>query len=344
MRRRTWTALAAFAVAAAVIAVPSALAAYTSPKLEVTQAGTATTIKASLSPDDDPTAAVGIVAPGGTQLTTIQAPGTVLGPVRAIVKALDLGGADLPLEGQLLVAAPGQVPAASQTACIGAVVPLATWVMVLTAAGQTLTVPAYLVATGGATAALGPASIVVCLPPPDVPVGTPGRATFGAKLYSAELTVNGVFGTVPVGAWIAFWTPYVPAMGTVNAAGRVVSPAAVAAGAVTLAAKKQGKGGKAAVVSGRVTQAGQARGSATVTIFGSLKRTGLKRMGRVSVKANGTFSFRAKSGTFFRATAVAAPAAAAPLCAALAGALGPLPCVNPTTNGFTVSTKIVRKR
>ena len=52
----------------------------------------------------------------GTQLTTSQAPGTVLGPVKAIVKALDLAGADLPLEGQLLVAAPGQIPAAQQAA------------------------------------------------------------------------------------------------------------------------------------------------------------------------------------------------------------------------------------
>ena len=39
----------------------------------------------------------------------------MLGPVNAIVKALDLAGADLPLEGQLVVAAPGQVPAATQT-------------------------------------------------------------------------------------------------------------------------------------------------------------------------------------------------------------------------------------
>ena len=64
--------------------------------------------------------ACAIFVPAGTQLTTTQAPGTVLGPVRAIVKALDLAGADLPLEGQLVVAAPGQISAASQAACIGA--------------------------------------------------------------------------------------------------------------------------------------------------------------------------------------------------------------------------------
>jgi hypothetical protein len=73
-------------------------------------------------------------------------------------------------------------------------------------ARQTLPVPTYLIATTGAQAALGPAYIQVCLPPPDVPVGTPGRATFGAKLYSAELSIAGVFGAVPVGAWVSFWT------------------------------------------------------------------------------------------------------------------------------------------
>ena len=186
------------------------MAAYTSAKLEVTQTATGVVVKASLDPNDDPTARVGIIAPTGTQLTTSQAPGTVLGPVRAIVKALDLAGADLPLEGQLVVAAPGQIPAATVAQCTGGATPLATWVMVLTAAGQTLQVPTYLVPTSGTQAAAGPAFIAICLPPPDVPVGTPGRATFGAKVYSAELTINGVFSPVATGAWISSWVPYTP--------------------------------------------------------------------------------------------------------------------------------------
>lgn len=341
MKRRIWTVVVGLAAAAALIAVPSALAAYTSAKLEVRRAGTATTIKATLSPDDDPTASVRIYAPTGTQLTTTQAPGTVLGPVRAIVKALDLAGADLPLEGQLVVAAPGQVAPAVQAACLQGVVPLATWVMVLTAAGQTLTVPTYLVATTGAQTALGPGYIQICLPPPDVPAGTPGRATFGAKVYSAELAISGIFSAVPVGAWIAFWTPYVPAAGSVNVAGTVASPAAVAPGAVSVAAKTRGRG---ATITGRVTQAGQARGGATVSIFGGARATALKRLGRAQVKANGSFTFAAKTGTFFRANAVAASAAAATLCTALGTALAPIPCVNPTTNGFTVQSKVAKKK
>ena len=339
MKRRIWPVLVGLASIAALISVPAALAAYTSPKLEVTRAGAAATIKVSLSPDDDPTASVRIFAPAGTQLTTTQAPGSELGPVTAIVKALDLAGADLPLEGRVVVAAPGQVPPAAQSACLQGATPLATWVLVLSAAGQTLTVPAYLVPTSGAQTALGPAYIAVCLPPPDVPTGTPGRATFGAKLYSAELTIGGVFSAVPVGAWVAFWTPYTPLQGSVNVAATVASPAAIAPGAVTLAAKTRARG---ATVTGRVTQGGQGRGGATVAVFGGAKRTGLKRLGRVQVRANGTFTFAARSGTFFRATTVTTSAAAPRLCTALGGALG-APCVNPTTSGFTAQSRVVRK-
>jgi hypothetical protein len=341
MKRRIPTFVLALASAVALVVVPSAFAAYASPKLEVKQAGSATSVKATLSPDDDPTASVRIFAPAGTQLTTNQAPGTVLGTVRAIVKALDLGGADLPLGGQVLVAAPGQVSAAAQAACLQGATPIATWVLVLSAAGQTLPVPAFVVATSGAQAALGPAYIQVCIGPPDVPSGTPGRATFGAKLYSVDATFNGVFSAVPVGAWVAFWTPYNPGVGSVNVAGTVASPAAIAPGAVTVAAKKSGLG---AIVSGRVTQAGQGRGGATVTIRGGAKASALKRLGSVKVKANGSYTFKARRGTFFKVAAVATPAAAAPLCTALSAALAPIPCVNPTTSGFTVQSRTIKKR
>lgn len=341
MRGRIWTVAAGIVSVAALIAVPAALAGYTTAKLEITQAGTATVVKASFDPNDDPTASVRIFAPAGTQLTTSQAPGTVLGPVKSIVKALDLAGADLPIDGQLVVAAPGQVPGDTVAACTQGATPLATWIMVLSAAGQTLTVPTFLVGTTGTQAALGPAYIQICLPPPDLPVGTPGRATFGAKFYSATLTINGVFSAVPLGAWVAFWTPYTPLVGAVNVAGTVASPAAIAPGAVTVAAKKSGLG---ATVTGRVTQAGQARGGASVTIFGGAKASGLKRLGKAKVAASGAFTFKAKRGTFFRATAVATSASAPPLCTALGAALAPIPCVNPTTNGFTVQSKTVKKK
>lgn len=335
MRRRIWTVAAGAAALAAVVAVPAAFAKeYTSATLAVTQAGPLTTIKASLDSNDDPTASVRIVAPTGTQLTTTQAPGTVLGPVKAIVKALDLAGADLPITGQLVVASPGQVTADQQAACIQSATPLATWGLVLSAAGQNLpTIGAYVFAPAGAQA-----YVQICLPPPDVPVGTPGRAPFGVKLYSAELAINGVFSAVSSGAWIGFWTPYNPGVGSVNTAATVASPAAIAPGAVTLAAKRSGAG---ATLAGTVTQGGQPRAGASVTIFGAAKASGLKRLGKAKVGANGRFAFRARAGTFFRATAAAAPGAFPGGCTLLSL---PAPCVNPTVNGFAAQSRVVRKR
>jgi hypothetical protein len=211
--------------------------------------------------------------------------------------------------------------------------------MVLQAAGQTLQVPTYLVATPD----FGPSTgyIQICLPPPDVPVGTPGRATFGAKVYSAELAINGVFSPVALGAWIAFWTPYNPGVGTVNVPGTVASPAAIAPGAVTISAKSSGKG---AVVTGSVTQAGQPRGGASVTITGGATKAKLTTTKKVRVGANGKFTAKIAVGTFFRASAVAAPGSATPLCQQLNAVLAPLPCVNPTVNGFTAKSKVVKKR
>ena len=341
--KRLWTVIAGIASVAALVAVPAAYAAYTSPKLEVTQAGAITTIKASLDPNDDPTASLRILAPSGTQATTNQAPGTVLGQVRAVVKALDLAGADLPLEGQILVAAPGQVSAAVQTACLGTAAPIATWVLALSAAGQPLALPAFLVATTGAQTALGPAYIQVCVGPPDVPAGTPGRATFGAKLYSVEATLNGVFSTVSAGAWIGFWTPYAPGVGAVNVAGTVASPAAIAPGAVSLTARRAGRRGVGATLAGRVTQGGAGR-AATVTIVGGSAAGRLRSLGRARVAANGVFTFRANAGTFFRATAVAAPGASAQVCSQIGPVVAPVPCVNATVNGFRAQSRVVRKR
>jgi hypothetical protein len=342
--KRIWTIAVGMAALAAIVAVPAAYAAYTTAKLEVRPTATGAVVRATLSPDDDATFRVRIYAPTGVSLTTNQAPGSVLGPVTAVVKALDLGGADLPVTGQLAVAPPGAVPPATQAQCLQGATPAAVWVMTLGAAGQTLPpLPTYLVATTGAEAALGSAYIQVCLPPPDVPAGTPGRATFGAKLYSAELTVNGVFGTV-TGTWLSMWTPWRPGVGQVNAAGTIASPAVVAAGSVTATARRSGRRGVGATVAGRVTQGGQPRAGAAVTIFGGPRSNRLRRLARVQTNASGAFAFRARSGVFFRANVVAPAGTAPAACTALTPAIAPVPCVNPTSNGFVAQSRVIRKR
>jgi hypothetical protein len=342
MKGRIWTTAAGVAAIGALIAVPSALAAYTTPKLEVRQVGTVTTFKVSQTSSEDATGSLRILVPTGTTLTTTQAPGTTLGTVNALLKLHALAGAEVPVIGQVVVAAPGQVPEAIVTACTSGATPTATWVLALNIAGNPVNVPLFLVPTSGALAAFGPAYIQTCIASPYVPPAQ-GGATGGAQLVTAEFSVDAVFGRVSAGAFLAIFTPWTPGTATINAAGTVASPAAIAPGAVTIRARAAGKG---AVVSGTVTQGGQGRGGVKVTIRGGAKRTGMRRLTTVTSRANGSYSFRAKGGTFFRATAVAMGAAAPPLCTLLGGGLAQLgiPCVNPTVNGFTVSSATIRKR
>jgi hypothetical protein len=328
--------LAAVAALATLALAAVATAAYTSPKLSVTYApGNVTRIVASASVDNDATARAAIVIPTGTALTTTAGPGTKVGTAKAQVSALALGGALLPLAGDIVVAPPGAVAAASQTACIGPVTPQVTLLLVLQAAGQTINLPAYIVPTSGAQAALGSAQLVFCLPPPDLPVEK-GGATFGAKFLSADLTLNGVIGPVAQGAWVGFWTPWNAGVGTVNAAASVASPAAIAPGGITLAGRKV-KGVKR--LSGRVTQAGA--GVATkVTIL-----AGTKRLATVSAKASGAFAYavpKRSKATVFRARAVVAGRDAPAVCGQF-GSLG-VPCVNATVSGFTATSGSVRIR
>jgi hypothetical protein len=317
-----------------------AVAAYTSPTLKVSYAGSATVITASAATGDDATAVSTIYVPSGTTITANQAPGTTIGSVKAQVSALALGGALLPLEGPIIVAPPGAVPAASQTACIQDAAPTATWLLQLSAAGQTINLPAYVLPTAGAESALGPAKIRFCLAPPDIPADK-GGATFGAKFLSAALTLNGVFSPVTQGAWIAFWTPWQAGNGQVNQAGTIASPAAVAVGAVTVKAKKLAAG---AVVTGKVTQGGLARPGATVAIWGAKGKAALKKLGTVKTSTAGTFSFRARSGDAFQARVTAGSIAAPPLCQLISAQLQGIPCVNPTANGFVAKSATVKKR
>jgi hypothetical protein len=332
-------AVVTLAVVAVLALAGVASAAYTTPTLYVSQAGTATTIAVEQAQTDDATARASIYAPPGIQATLNQAPGTELGKVTAQVTALALGGALLPLTGQILVAAPGQVPAASQAACTQGAAPAATWLMVLQAAGQTLNVPMYVVLTSGTEAALGSAKILVCLPPPDIPQAQ-GGATFGAKLFKATFTLNGVFGPSPLAPWISIWTPYQAGNGQTNAAGSVASPGVIAPGALTVALRKQGN---RATLAGNASQAQQPLAAASIQVWAGKTRATLKRIATVKTGANGNYTFSTiNKGPFFRTRIVLPARKAGQLCQAV-GAQLPVPCVNSTVSGFTQLSRVVRR-
>ena len=228
--------------AVALSSAGTALAAYTSPSLRVTDDRSAVTIRYTVSATDDPTAKLTFYAPTGYSASLAAAAGTTLGTVTAQGTAADLGGALLPLTGTVQARAtngtytpsPGSQPtplAAAATQCTGTPAHTAFWVLILQAAGQTLELPVFVdsPAVGTGASAFATTSIQACLPPPDVPTGTPGRATFGFKLTQVDFKVNGVFtspGTSEL-RWRVLATPYTPNTGRPNAAGSVEAQSVV---------------------------------------------------------------------------------------------------------------------
>ena len=220
MKRTIRAALFACAAIASLAFAGSALASF-APKLVVSAttpgaAGGATRLGVLVANADDPTAKATFYIPSAYQVGT-PGPGK-LGDVTATASAADLGGAVLPLTGELDAIAPTAATNAAAAAC--GVSPSQTWDLHLTAAGQTLDIPMFVAASplpGYST------ELVVCLPPPDVPTGTPGRATFGAKLLSATFTSSAITQPSTAGdyRWTSLWTPYTPTKGTPNAAGSV---------------------------------------------------------------------------------------------------------------------------
>jgi hypothetical protein len=172
----------------------------------------------AISNDADPTAQLKIFSPAGYAANLGAAPGTKIGSVLAIVKAKQLGGALLPLAGDVLVANPTD-PAivAAATKCTGTATHGSIWVLNTSLQGQTVNIPVFV-------DKVGPLVVqTVCLPSPDVPVAA-GGATFGAQLVLADFTIRGVFtnaGSRNGYEWAGVYTPYVPGTQTPNAAGTV---------------------------------------------------------------------------------------------------------------------------
>jgi hypothetical protein len=218
-------ALVSCAAVASLALAGSALAAFT-PKLVVGSQAGATRVGVVVGSADDPTAKVDIYLPAGYQLGA-PAAGTKLGDVTATAAAGDLGGVVLPLTGELDAISQSTFTASQQASaqqCLGGQTAAQTWDLHLAAAGQSLDIPVFVLAGAAPELASGyQAKLRVCLPPPDVPAGTPGRAAFGAKLLSATFTSSAI--TEPSAAgdlrWTSLWTPYNPGKGTVNAAGTV---------------------------------------------------------------------------------------------------------------------------
>src|SRR5262245_15710142 len=190
MRNGIRLAVAAGVLAAtALVLASAAFAAFTTATLKVTQAGTKTTIAATVQPADVRTAQLAIYAPAGTTVKTDAAPGATVGTVTAQIAAHLLGGAIVPLAGEVKVAPPGAVTPTQVAQCAGpGVTPTVIWLMSLTAAGQTLNVPIYVVPTAGPETGIGPVKLVACFSASDVQPQSLCAPTLCAQFLSATLS------------------------------------------------------------------------------------------------------------------------------------------------------------
>ena len=221
MSKRLRGSLGAGAALVALVFAGSALASY-APKVVVSNQGASTRFGVVVGAGDDPTAAVELFVPAGYQVAT-PSPGTRLGNVTASAASLDLGGAVVPLAGEVDAVEPDPV---AQAACPAAAGAAQTWALRVAALAQTFAFPLYVVPTTGAETGLGAAKLVLCLPPPDVAPTAPGRALLGTKLLSATFDVSAI--TEPSSGnyrWVSVWTPYAPGAGTPNPSGSVETQA-----------------------------------------------------------------------------------------------------------------------
>ena len=304
----------------AILTTSGALAAYGSPRLEATQSGNAVTIDVAQSPGDDATAIVRIISPLGSEIAAAQAAGTAIGTASA--SFVTAAGADVVAEGRIEIVASAPVPPAQLTGCADGERVQGLWRLRLTGGGLALDVPIYLVVGG---------DLLFCIP-------HPSTLPQGAKLVGLKLTVSGPWRLRPAGTWISIWVPYGPTEADTSRA--VASPAVFGEGTVSFVARARGAG---AVLTGQVLQAGAPRDGARVRITGGSAPSAQRLLGTATTNRGGRFTFRAKSGTFFRGTASVGRSSPPGICFVLEPFLRPIPCVNPTLNGFSVRSRSVRK-
>jgi hypothetical protein len=357
MRKSTRFALAAGVVAASFAATGSALAAYT-PKIYVKSLSTGSVnLRVAGSATDDPTARVQFYVPTGYTTNFTAGTGTVLGPASAQAQVADLANAIVPLQGTLVVADPLDPATASASARCDPVPHAAVWLLSLTAAGNTLPIPIFVDQTSGALAAIASYTLTVCLPPPDLPPGTPGRGPLGAKLINADITVSAITAPTAAGTfpWRAIWTPYNPGVGTVNAGGTVqtqslwfqpttltvASKITTKRTTVRVKKKRVARVSNTATIFGTLSAAGQGAPGQPVDIYGGASASSLKKLKTVTTNAAGAYIYNVKltKTTYFQARATSADRE---LGTTLCAPGIPTPCISATVSGGSLTSGTVK--
>jgi len=332
----------------ALAAAGSAFAVYTptlaiSPGNLSTGAAGAQTIKFTSSAADDATSKITIYTPLGYTVNLGQAVGAKIGKVNAQIIAVALGGALLPLSGDIVVDDPAKyTAAAASVACAGAAAHNAVWLLNLSVAGQTLAVPVYVDKTAGAEATFASMKLQTCLSSPNATIAQGGNSV-GAKAVSVDFTFNGVLtnpATAGDNTWRALFTPWVTNSGTaVNAAGTIESRSIVRLpAALTLAA---GAGGK---LTGSLAENHIGIGGTKVEIWGGTSAKKLAKLGTVKTKGAGDFSYAGKKGLTYQAkVALGSRGNTTSGCAGVSP-FAPVPCATATIGGWTTSSAVVKAK
>jgi hypothetical protein len=313
-------------------------------RLAVAQTATGVTIKVSQDQSDPQPSKITAYLPAGYDLKPTGAPGATIGTATGQVFATDPNiNLALSGSGDVLVADESKLPAGDVSKCSPGT-HLAVWDVHLTVFGQPIDLYVFVSPTSGSETALGTAKLEVCLPPVDVPVGTPGRAPNGAKLLDATFTVNNQM-TLPVGSkrWTSLWVPYAAGTGQPDTAGTVEARAVTGQGAVTIQSRVTNRKLKLVRITGRVTQSGLPIGNIRVRLF-----INSKARYATTTHSDGTYVFRLRNTrrrvttSFFQASvAVAARDITGTACTS------PTPgakCVSGTASPFTASSRKIRVR
>jgi hypothetical protein len=307
-----------------------------------------TTFHVKLPQSSDPVAAVNIFSAAGYGVALGQPAGTNIGSVEATAFARD-NSLTLPLTGTVTT----DNPATHTTDACSPGNNAAVWNLNLSVAGQSLIVPLYVNPTSGPAAALGGYNLKICLPPPDVPVGTPGRAFQGAQLLEAKFTVNGIFTTPTSGAlikWEALFTPYNPGKGTPNAAGTFETRAFVTLPIILGIHASYKKKTATWQLNGKLTEGGLAVPADTpVVVYKGTSATALKKATTTKVKTDGNWSvagkLKPKKTTFFQiGAALGERDYTAQGCANPVTAVAPAGCVSATLSPWSMKSVAVRVR
>ena len=310
-----------------------------------------TTIHVNVPETTNPIAAVNIYSGTGYTLNTAQAANTQIGTVEATALSRD-NNLTLPLSGTVVTSdATAAANKAGSAQCAGVPQSQAVWIMNLSVAGNTLAIPVYVNPTVGPEQTLGGYKLSICLPPPDVPIGTPGRAFQGAQLLDAKLTLTNVFTTPNAGGlikWETLFTPYNPGIGTPNKAGtfeaRAFVPLPIILG---ISVKYKNKKARTYTVSGKAMEGGAPVSGLTLSVLRGLTAKKLARVGSAKTSATGGYSIGGKlakkATTFFQVSgSVGERDYTSTGCASPLTPFAPAGCVHATLSPWSAKSVVVK--